>query len=66
MPNAELERLKLVAQIEILEQNVADLEKRLANAYNRLRELDGQLHEYKRRLSVMESLYGVIDETAMD
>ena len=50
MPNPELERLKLVAQVEILERNVADLEKQVSYLEDRLRTVQGQLYDCSRKL----------------
>ena len=48
MPNSELERQKLLAQIEILERNVADQEQMLRTAYAKLREAQDQLYDCNR------------------
>lgn len=66
MPNAEIERLKLAAQIEILERNVADLELQLENSYSKIRMMQDKLHDCERKLARMESLYGTIDEESME
>ena len=50
MPNAELERLKLAAQIEILERNVADLEKQVAYLQERLKEAQSRLYDCSKQL----------------
>ncbi len=49
MPNAEIERLKLVEKVNILERNVADLEKQLYDAYNRICELQSELVDSQRQ-----------------
>ena len=66
MPNAELERLKLVAQIEILERNVADLEKQIAYLENRLMTIQDQLYDCSKQLDSYKLKSKVDDETAMD
>ena len=66
MPNAELERLKLAAQIEILERNVADLEKQVAYLQERLMEAQGQLYDCSKQLDSYKLKSKVDDETAMD
>ena len=50
MPNAEIERLKLVAQVEILERNVAELELQVAYLQDRLMEAQSQLYDCSKKL----------------
>ena len=50
MPNPEIERLKLVAQVEILERNVAELELQVAYLRDRLMEAQGQLYDCSQKL----------------
>lgn len=51
MPNAEIERLKLVEKVNILERNVADLEKQVVYLQDRLREAQDQMYDCSKKLN---------------
>ena len=65
MPNPEIERLKLVDKVEILERNVAELEKQVAYLQARLHKAQGQLYD-SYNSNLIQCQTKVINEATLD